>query len=186
MNTLYRAALGSIFALSVVLFAMHASAQSPPTATEAFNLRIKCKKMSDEKAEDVGWHPMSVEVGASVGMSPAAVAAMNEHTRPEVLASWHTSKYDPINNRCYGRIYIHHRKDNGPNWRYNNEEDVVYDLQTDDLLANAFIKNGKKTGNIWDPDYRKPPLSSCGPAECPADWQAAEDYMDEIMAEPRK
>ena len=26
-------------------------AQTPPTATEAFNLRIKCKQMADEKAE---------------------------------------------------------------------------------------------------------------------------------------
>ena len=131
-----------------------------------------------------------------MGMSPAAVAslnAFNDKHKPEVVASWNTSKYDPINNRCYGRIYIHKRKDLGPNWRYDNEEDVVYDLQTDDLLADAFIKNGKKTGNVWDPDYlhKQNPLPSCLGGCGPADfgdysWQNAEDYMDKIMADPRK
>ena len=33
------------------LFVVSAFAQTPPTATEAFNLRIKCKGMADEKAE---------------------------------------------------------------------------------------------------------------------------------------
>jgi hypothetical protein len=44
-KTLYRISLGSLIAC-FTLFAFHVSAQSPPTATEAFNLRIKCKKMS--------------------------------------------------------------------------------------------------------------------------------------------
>jgi hypothetical protein len=150
-NTLYRAALGTLFAFSFALFAFHVSAQSPPTATEAFNLRIKCKKMSDEKAEALSWHDMSVADGAAMGlMSPAAVAAWNDKIRPEVVSSWNTSKYDPINNRCYGRIYSHTKKAN-----LDTEYDQVYDLQTDDLLAHADIKNGKKSGIIWDPDPEK-------------------------------
>jgi hypothetical protein len=51
-NTLYRIRLGSLVAC-FALFAFHVSAQSPPTATEAFNLRIKCKKMSDQKAQEL-------------------------------------------------------------------------------------------------------------------------------------
>jgi len=171
--------------LSFMLFAVHGSAQSPPTATEAFNLRIKCKKMSDDKAEELRWHPLSVADGASVGMSPTGVAAQNDRTKPEVVASWDSSKYDPINNRCYGRIYSH---TSFLGW--DNEYDSVYDLQTDDLLANAFIQKGKKTGAIWDPDYKKPFGPTCV-GGCPANfgdqtWQAAEDYMNEIMADPRK
>jgi hypothetical protein len=183
----YRAGFGSLCALSLALFAVHGSAQSPPTATEAFNLRIKCKKMSDEKAEELRWHEMSVADGAAMGMSSAAVAAWNDKIRPEVVGSWNTSKYDPINNRCYGRVYNHLKKENP---RYDNEYDQVYDLQTDDLLADAHISNGKKSGSIWDHDYKQPPLPSCL-GGCPANfgdqtWQAAEDYMNEIMADPRK
>ena len=70
----------------------------------------------------------------------------------------------------------------------NTEYDQVYDLQTDDLLASAYIKNGKKSGIIFDHDYKQKPLCAGG---CPANlsdqqWQATEDYMDEIMAEPPK
>jgi hypothetical protein len=166
-NTLYRTALGFIFALSLVLLAVHGSAQLPPTATEAFNLRIKCKKMSDEKAQE------TMEI--------------NSRTQWELVAAWNTSKYDPISNRCYGRFYYHITK---PSYGLDNESDQVFDLQTDDLLAAAMIKNGKKSGSIFDPDYKKRWLPSC-PGECPPDfgdktWQAAVDYMNELMADPRK
>ncbi len=75
-----------------MLIAVHGFAQSPPTATEAFNLRIKCKKMSDEKAQEFG--------------------EQNTMLKWEIVAAWNTSKYDPINNRCYGRIYEHITKQN--------------------------------------------------------------------------
>ncbi len=53
MYKLRRVVLGSIFAfITFMLIAVHGFAQSPPTATEAFNLRIKCKKMSDKKAHE--------------------------------------------------------------------------------------------------------------------------------------
>jgi hypothetical protein len=73
---------------------------------------------------------------------------------------------------------------------WTHESDQVYDLQTDDLLAAAMIENGKKHGDIWDTDYKKPWLPTCM-GGCPANfgdqtWQAAEDYMNEIMADPRK
>jgi hypothetical protein len=180
----YRAAF---LVLSVTLFAAQGYAQSPPTATEAFNLRIQCKKMSDEKADELRWHPANPADGASIGMSPAAVTALNNHYYThEVVAEWNTSKYDPVNNRCYGRIYGHIKtNDHG---LYDNEYDQVYDLQTSDLLAHAEIKNGKKWGSIWDSDYKQPPLPLSCLGECQENftWQAAEDYMDKIMADPRK
>jgi hypothetical protein len=168
MYKLRRVVLGSIFALTFMLIAVHGFAQSPPTETEAFNLRIKCKKMSDEKAQ------YDIEMDSMV--------------KWEIVAARNTSKYDPISNRCYGRIYEHITKQSH---RLDHEHDTVFDLQTDDLLATATIENGKKHGSIFDPDYKKPWLPLCSANGCPPDfgdqtWQAAEDYMNEIMADPRK
>ena len=39
--------------LMLGLFIVSAFGQTPPTATEAFDLRIKCKTMADEKAESL-------------------------------------------------------------------------------------------------------------------------------------
>jgi hypothetical protein len=169
MNKLYRTALGSVFGLiAFMLFAVHVSAQSPPTATEAFNLRIKCKKMSDEKAQ--------------------ADIEINTMVKWEFVTAWNTSKYDPISNRCYGRSYQHIVK---RNYHLEHETDMLYDLQVDDLLADAIIENGKKHGDIWDPNYKKAWLPSCSATGCSSDfgdktWQAAEDYMNEFMADPHK
>jgi hypothetical protein len=168
MNTPHRTALGSVLALSFILFAAHVSAQSPPTATEAFNLRRQCKKMSDEKAQEA--------------------LDTNTMLKWEIVTAWNTSKYDPTSNRCYGRSYQHIVK---PSYRLDHESDQVFDLQTDDLLAAAMIENGKKHGNIFDHDYKKPWLPSCSAKGCPPDfgdqtWQTTEDYMNEFMADPRR
>jgi hypothetical protein len=163
----YRVVLSSLLILSFTLFPFHVSAQSPPTATEAFNLRIKCKKMAEQKAQEI--------------------RELNTMVKWEYVAAWHTSKYDPINNRCYGRIYEHIAK---PNYHFDHETDQVLDLQTDDALAMSWIEEGKRHGSIWDPDYKKPWLPTCV-GGCPANfgdqtWQAAEDYTNEMMADPRK
>jgi hypothetical protein len=167
MNTPHRTALGSVLALSFFLFAAHISAQSPPTATEAFNLRRQCKKLSDEKAQEF--------------------LESNTMLKWQIVLASNSSKYDPMNNRCYGRIYEHIVK---PSNRLDHESDQVFDLQTDDLLAAAMIEEGKKHGNIFDPDYNKPWLPSCT-GGCKPDfgektWQATEDYMNEFMADPRR
>jgi hypothetical protein len=158
----------SLIVFSGTLFAIHsASAQSPPTASEAFELRIKCKKMSDEKAQEF--------------------IDGNRMGKWELVGAWNTSKYDPTSNRCYGRMYQHITKQN---YHLDHESDQVYDLQTDDLLAWTRIENGKKSGYISDPDYKKPWLPNCV-GGCPANfgeqtWQAAKDYINEMMTDPRK
>jgi hypothetical protein len=111
----------------------------------------------------------------------------NSMVKWEIVAAWNTSKYDSISNRCYGRIYSHIAKQN---YRLDYEIDQLFDLQIDDLMAMARIENGKKHGSIWDPNYKKDWLPSCV-GGCPANfgdqtWQAAEDYMNELMADPRK
>jgi hypothetical protein len=101
-----------------------AVAQTPPTATEAFNLRIRCKQMADQKANDL--------------------AAGNALLKWEIVQSTGSSRYDAINNRCYILIYHHIRKPG-----YEKVASQLYDAQVDDLLADASIENGKKGGVIF-------------------------------------
>ena len=173
-----------IVVLSVALLLIasgQAVAQTPPTATEAFNLRIRCKRMADQKADALAWHVMTVDDGASLGMSAADVARLNDQTRPEVLGSASSSKYDAINNRCYVRIYQHTRRQSVGRKPFELEVDQVYDAQVDELLAHAEIKDGKKSGTIWDQSYKgnRFPGGDAG-------WEAAITYMDDLMADPRK
>jgi len=171
-----------VLPLALLLIASgQAVAQTPPTATEAFNLRIRCKQMADQKAEALAWHEMTVADGASLGMSAADVARLNDQTRPEVLGSASSSKYDAINNRCYVRIYQHTRRQSVGRKPFELEVDQVYDAQVDELLAHAEIKDGKKSGTIWDQSYKgnRFPGGDAG-------WEAAITYMDDLMADPRK
>jgi hypothetical protein len=153
-------------------------AQAPPTATEAFNLRIKCKQMADEKAEGMAWQPMTVAGGASLGMKPADVAALNRQhdENTEVLLEAHSSHYDAKTNRCYIEI-IDNRK---VGRRKENEVDIrqVYDAQTDDLLSFAKTENGKKVGLVFDTDHVSTITGNLG-------WDDANAYMDEKMRDKR-
>jgi hypothetical protein len=131
-----------------------AVAQTPPTATEAFNLRIRCKQMADQKAGE----------GATTN------AALNW----EVVQSSSSSRYDATNNRCYILIYEHIRKPG-----YEKMVSQLFDAQVDDLLADARIENGKKTGVIFA-------YKDWGRLTGEASYDAAIKYMNEMMADPRK
>jgi len=147
-----------IVIMPVVLIASgQAVAQTPPTATEAFNLRIRCKQMADQKANDVN--------------------AINAALKWEIVQSSSSSKYDAINNRCYIHIYQHIRKSG-----YEKVVRQLFDAQVDDLLADARIENGKKSGSIWDESYNGQRYFKDGEAA----WEAVGTYMDELMADPRK
>jgi hypothetical protein len=136
-----------------------AVAQTPPTATEAFNLRIRCKQMADHKAGEF--------------------ADINAAGKWEILESWGSSRYDATNNRCYILIYQHIRKSG---FGLEHVSSQLFDAQVDDLLANAEIRNGKKNGTIWDESYKGQRYFKDGEAA----WDAAIKYMNELMADPRK
>src|SRR4051812_34780375 len=104
------AGLGIILSLTATAFA-----QTPPTATEAFDLRIRCKALMVEKAANFYLGPLE-----------------------EILSVSWTSKYDVTSNRCYIGFYVHnfYRKIS-----VDREVRQVYDAQTDDLLAFASIEN---------------------------------------------
>jgi hypothetical protein len=155
--------------LCTYLLAFPAFGQSAPTATEAFNLRIKCKQMADEKAEDMSWHPLEPANGAGVGMSPAAVARLNEQNRPEIISSSHSSRYDPKSNRCYVEIRLHTRRK-----ELDRDSRQVYDAQIDDLVAFTKIDNGKKVGMVFDHKHQTTTDKNLG-------WDDADAYMDQIM-----
>ena len=146
-----------------------AVAQTPPTA--------RCKQIADQMADAFAPHEMSVSEGASMGLSADDVARQNEQPRSSVLASGSFSKYDPINNRCYLRIYKHVRRQST-----DYEVHEVYDAQIDKLLASAKIINGKKHGSIPDESYK----GQRSFKDDDASWQAAISYMDELVAEPQK
>jgi hypothetical protein len=144
----------SLIVILLPLLGIVCGAQTPPTATEAFNLRIRCKQMADQKAGDL--------------------AAVDAALKWEVLETWGSSKYDATNNRCYIHIYHHIRKPG-----YENVVRQMYDAQVDQLLATASIRNGKKTGVIFG-------HAGGGPLSDDASYEAAINYMDEVMADPRK
>jgi hypothetical protein len=162
-----------IAALGISLVAFPAFGQTPPTATEAFNLRIKCKQMADEKAEAMSWHPMSVASGATMNMSPAAVERLNRDTEPYVVLSSNASRYDPKTNRCYIEIHDHTQKK-------GRDVDIrsVYDGQIDDLLAFAKIENNKKVGMVFDHSHQTTPDNNLG-------FDNANGYMDRMMEDRR-
>jgi hypothetical protein len=134
-------------------------AQTPPTATEAFNLRIRCKQMADQKADEI--------------------AAGNALLKWEVVQSFGSSRYDATNNRCYILIYDHVRK---PRYGYEHVVRQLYDGQVDELLAHAQIIDGKKSGSIWDESYKGQRYFK----DSDASYEAALTYMNELMADPRK
>jgi len=153
-------------------------AQAPPTATEAFNLRVKCKALADDKAEAMKRHPMSVADGATLGLSAGAVDALNRKNdaRSEVLQSWHSSRYDIENNRCYIELFEHRRF--GVNKENEAQYRQIYDGQTDDLLAFTRIENGKKVGMVFDPEHDRTTDDNLG-------WDDANAYIDEMMLDKR-
>jgi hypothetical protein len=94
---------------------------------------------------------------------------------PEVVDAHYSSKYDPVNNRCYVEVYIHTRTK-----RFDSEHRQLYDAQVDDLLAFAQIQNGKKSGMVFDhQNHRTTTDTNLG-------WDDANAYIDEMMLDKRK
>jgi hypothetical protein len=133
-------------------------AQTPPTATEEFNLRIRCKEMAEQKLIDM--------------QTSQTVIEMN---RVEVRGSWQSSKYDAKNNRCYIRIYIHRFIGKTS---LDQEMHSIYDAQIDELLAFAQIENGKKVGMVFDKDHRTTTSDNFG-------WDDAITYIEKMIADRR-
>ena len=98
----------------------------PPTATEAFNLRIVCKQMADKKAEE-----------------KANFVALDKDTK--TIFAYHVSRYDPKANRCYIQLQGRYQR-KGRDLAIRE----IYDGQTDELLAVTSDDNNEKLGMVFD------------------------------------
>lgn len=158
-----------------------AFAQTPSGVTGASDPRDRCSARAAEKAEAAPAHVLSIADGASVGMSVAAVDDLN-NSKPEILGSSHSSKYDAANDRCYIRLYEHKRSG-----EFETESHRVFDARTGDLLAFARRVNGKEAGYVFGA-HKGPwvPPANCGSCASGVGWDAAIAYMDETMADRRK
>lgn len=145
-------------ALCLLVLVSPAYSQTPPTATEAFNLRIKCKQMVAQKEQDMQ------EQRERLGK-----------LAPELISSFSSSRYDPRANRCYGEFHYHEYVRRAS---LDREVRALYDMQVEDMLAFWEIKNGKKNGVVFDHSHRSTKDKNIG-------WDDADAYMNE-MIEDRK
>ena len=146
-------------AVCVSLYAGLAFGQTPPTATEAFNLRIKCKEMVTQREQDMQ------EQRDRLGK-----------LAPELISSFSTSRYDPRANRCYGEFHYH---ENVRRAALDREVRALYDMQVDDMLAFWKIENGKKNGMVFDHSHGITTDKNIG-------WDDAEAYINEMWIEDKK
>jgi hypothetical protein len=130
-----------------------AAAQTPPTATEAFNLRIKCKDLVAQRDRDN--FERNLKLGEFEG---------------KLISSTYSSRYDPKTNRCYGAFSTHTRN-------MKDKRDVVfrslYDMQVDELMATWEDDNGQKSGMVIDKyNHGKYPVGK----------DAAEAFINDMMS----
>ncbi len=149
--------LATAFLISLV--SVHAAlAQTPPTASEAFALRIKCKEMADEKASSL-WQT-----------NPLL------KNQPEVILRYTKPRYDAKANRCYIEVFDHY-KTVGPK-PIHMQQHQIYDAQVDELLAFAQIEDGKKVGMVFEKGHIRKSDTNLG-------WDDADAYIDEMMTDKR-
>jgi hypothetical protein len=90
------------------------------------------------------------------------------------LTQSQASRYDPRTNRCYVELIVQ-AADKPTDYQHR----VLYDGQTNGMLAFAEIHNGKKGGKVFDQQHRTTNLDNAG-------WDDASEYIDQMMAEDRK
>jgi hypothetical protein len=135
------------------LFIGSAAAQTPPTATEVFNLRIRCKVMVAQKDREN--YERNVRQG---------------EFKTEIILSTSSSRYDPKTNRCYGEYFTH--------YYYNVTREVfrrsLYDMQIDELMATWEDNSGQKSGMVIDKFNR---------GKYPPGKDAADTFINEMMSD---
>jgi hypothetical protein len=78
-----------VLVFAILSWVASSSAQTAaPTATEVFNLRIRCKELAAEKFESLRTSPLSYEDGRSMGMTPAQVDVHNRTYTPQEIQAF--------------------------------------------------------------------------------------------------
>lgn len=85
------------------------------------------------------------------------------------------TRYSPRTNRCYVEMRIQTAELNEPAARVGR---FLYDGQTKELLAFAQIKNGEKSGRVFDLHHRTTSYENGG-------WDDASQYISATMMDDR-
>ena len=101
------------------------------------------------------------------------IAKENIIVRPALTQS-QVFRYNPRTNRCYVELIVQ-----AADKPTDYQRRVLYDGQTNEMLAFAEIHNGKKGGKVFDQQHRTTNLANAG-------WDDASEYIDQMMAEDRK
>ena len=131
-----------------------------PTATEVFHLRSECAALADKLMH--GFE----ELTAMVQLPPTVRS-------PETYAV--LSHYDPSTNRCYADLtsgYV-----TPPAVEHTHR--ALYDAQTKDILASAFIDGDKRHGQVFEAGRKYI-------SDADGSYDDANDYIDAKMADDRK
>lgn len=100
------------------------AAFQPPTATELFHLRGECAQLAEKMR--------------------------GEYQSDDKLHAYVESNFDRHENRCYVRVIAVTADKNVPfGSKAYYQAQLLYDGQTQDLLAHIEIKNGEQTGAIF-------------------------------------
>jgi hypothetical protein len=146
-------------ALCISIWAGSASGQAVPTATEAFNLRIKCKEMVAEKTQEMTDDFYRLKDKA-----------------PELEFFYTSSRYDARANRCYGVFHWKQKFRTGP--MKERETRSLYDMQIDDLVAFNKSEDGKKVGMVFDHSHQSTSNANLG-------WDNADAYINDMMEDKK-
>jgi len=99
-----------------------------PSASEAFELQSKCSQLGEKILQDNF-------IGSAL-------------TQEQI------SYYNPLDNRCYVELNVHTADLSNPAARYI-EHHSLFDGQTHEMLASAYVDGGKKSAFVFDPSLRK-------------------------------
>jgi hypothetical protein len=131
--------------------------QALPTATEAFNLRIKCKELVDEKTQTM----------TEDFYRPKA---------PELEFFYSSSRYDARVNRCYGDFHWKQKFHTG--LMKERESRSLFDMQVDDLVAFNKNEDGKKVGMVFDHSHQSTSNGNLG-------WDDADTFMNDMIEDKK-
>jgi hypothetical protein len=90
------------------------------------------------------------------------------------LSQYQISHYNARTNRCYVELSIQTAE---TAFDYVNR--VLYDGQTNEVLASAWQKKGKLSGMVFDKEHKITTLENSG-------FDDANSYIDDMMADDRK
>lgn len=117
----------------------------------------------------------AAEVDAAVAACAARGAAILAGNAVRSADQSQLSRYDPSSSRCYVELLIKTTAAAAGSDRYAS---FLYDGVSGDLLAFAEVRDGDKSGRVFDLSHATTSFENSG-------WDDATDYIRQIMAPDR-